>query len=69
MIRHRKPADSTPKQKKQPRPQTDEAGPVQTRPHPSAMNKALLQRKGARRVKGKSAIQLRWQVQSVLLSM
>ena len=68
MMRRRKPADSTPKQsKKQPRPQTDEAGPVQARPHPSAMNKALLQRKGTRRVKGKSAVQLRWQVCSILL--
>lgn len=67
MMRRRKPADSTPKQsKKQPRPQTDEAGPVQTRPHPSAMNKALLQRKGTRRIKGKSAVQLRWQVCSIL---
>ena len=67
MMRRRKPADSTPKQsKKQPRPQADEAGPVQTRPHPSAMNKALLQRKGTRRVKGKSAVQLRWQVCSIL---
>ena len=63
MIRHRKLPDSTPKQsKKQPRPQTDEAGPVQTRPHSSAMNKALLHRKTARRNKGKSAVQLRWQV-------
>jgi len=65
MVRQRKPADSsTPKQsKKQPRPPTDEAGPVQTRPHPSAMNKAsLLHRKTTRRAKGKSAIQLRWQV-------
>ena len=70
MVRVRKPADSTPKQsKKQPRPPKDEAGPVHSRPHASAMNKAsLIHRKTARRVKGKSAVQLRWQVISLLPS-
>ncbi|XP_065887325.1 histone-lysine N-methyltransferase 2B-like isoform X2 [Dysidea avara] len=50
--------------KKQPRPpKEEEAGLVQTRPHPIATSRAaaLMQRRTTRRIKGKSAVQLRWQ--------
>jgi len=68
MIRERRKggdSSSTPKQsKKQSRAPKEEEGLVQTRPHPIATSRAaaLMQRRTTRRIKGKSAVQLRWQV-------